>query len=67
MANFTYRVITKEGKEKKGSIDAENKEKAIAALRGEGNTVLSVAAGSVLNKEISIGGKKVKSRDFSIF
>ncbi|MCM1307662.1 MAG: type II secretion system F family protein [Butyrivibrio sp.] len=67
MANFTYRVITKDGKEKKGSIEAENKEKALATLRGEGNTVLSVADGSVLNKEISIGGKKVKSRDFSIF
>ncbi len=67
MANFTYRVINKEGKEKKGSIEADSKERAIATLRNEGNTVLSLAAGSVLNKEISFGGKKVKSRDFSVF
>ncbi len=68
MANFTYRVITREGKEKKGSIESDSREKAIATLRGEGNTVLSLAAGSVLNKDINIGGgKKPKSRDFSVF
>ena len=67
MANFTYKVITKEGKEKKGAIEADTREKAMAALKSEGNTILQLAEGSVLNKEISFGGKKVKSRDLSVF
>lgn len=68
MANYTYRVIGPEGKEKKGSIEAESKDRAIVALKGEGNTVLSISEAGVLNKQINIGGgKKVKSRDFSVF
>lgn len=67
MANFTYRVITREGKEKKGAIEAESKEKAVATMKSDGNTVLAINAGSVLNKEISFGKKKVKSRDLSVF
>lgn len=68
MAQFTYRVITKEGKEKKGAVEAESKEAAMTQLKSDGNTVLNIQTGSVLNKEINIGRKKkVKSRDFSIF
>ncbi len=67
MANFTYKVITKEGKEKKGTIEADSKEKAVAVLKNEGNTILVINTGSVLNKQITIGGKKVKSRDLSVF
>lgn len=68
MANFTYRVITREGKEKKGSLEADTREKAMVALKSDGNTVLQLNTGSVLNKEISFGGgRKVKSRDFSVF
>lgn len=67
MGNFTYKIITKEGKEKKGSLTADTKEKARAQLKSEGNTVIDIQAGSILNKEITIGGgKKVKSRDFSV-
>ena len=68
MANFTYRVITREGKEKKGSLEADTREKAMVALKSDGNTVLQLNTGSILNKEISFGGgRKVKSRDFSVF
>ena len=35
MANFTYRVITREGKEKKGSLEADTREKAMVALKNE--------------------------------
>lgn len=67
MANYTYRVITKAGKEKKSSIEADSKEKALALLKSEGNTVLELREGNALNKEITFGAKKAKSRDLSIF
>ena len=67
MANFTYKVINKEGKEKKGAIEADTREKAMAELKSDGNTVLSLNTGSILNKEISFGKKKVKPRDLSVF
>ncbi len=68
MATFTYRVITKEGKEKKGAVEADTKDKAMAQLRNEGSTILEVAQGSILNKDINLGfKKKVKSRDLSVF
>lgn len=67
MGNFSYSVITKEGKTKKGSIEADSKEKALAQLKADGNTILAIKTGSVLNKELSFGGKKVKSKDLSVF
>ncbi len=68
MANYIYRIISREGKEKKGSIEADSKEKALAAIKTDGATVLELKEGNALNKEISIGGgKKVKSRDFGVF
>ena len=69
MAQFTYSVIDKTGKTKKGSIEAESLEKAKATLKAEGNTLLKVEEGSVLSKEINIsfGKKKVKVRDLGVF
>lgn len=68
MANFNYRIITKEGKEKSGSLDAEDQITAVAQLKSEGNTVISVKAGGKLNTEVKFGsGKKVKVRDLSAF
>ena len=67
MGTYVYKVITSEGKEKKGTIDSDSKQKAMAMLKAEGNTIISVEEGSALNKDISIGGKRVKSRDLSVF
>lgn len=67
MSNYVYKVIAKDGKEKKGTIESTSKEKAIFFLKQEGNTIISVEEGSVLNTEIKFGGKKVKSRDVSVF
>lgn len=67
MSNYVYKVIAKDGKEKKGTIESTSKEKAIFSLKQEGNTIISVEEGSVLNTEIKFGGKKVKSRDVSVF
>lgn len=67
MNSYNYRVITKEGREKKGSIDAESREKAAHSLKSEGNTILSLEQGNIFTRDISFGGKKVKSRDLSVF
>ena len=67
MGNYVYKVITKDGKEKKGTVESNSKEKAILTLKQEGNTIISVEEGSVLNKELKIGGKKIKARDVGVF
>ena len=67
MGNYVYKVITKDGKEKKGTVESNSKEKAILTLKQEGNTIISVEEGSVLNKELKLGGKKIKARDVGVF
>lgn len=70
MAEFTYEVIDKSGKTKKGNVEADSLEKARAILKSDGNIVLKLEESSLLNKEISFGGfggKKVKSRDLGVF
>lgn len=70
MELFSYKVITPEGKEKKGTIEAVSKEDAVRNLKAEGNVPLLVQQQGLLDKDISIlpgGGKKVKTRDLSVF
>ncbi len=67
MANYTYRVMTKSGKEKKGTIEADTRDKALAQLRNEGNSILEIKEGTVLNTEIHIGGFKPASKDLMVF
>ena len=68
MADFTYLVIDKKGKEKKGNVTAQTKEDAISKLKGDGFMVLHVEKANALTKEIDIQiGGGVKPRDLSIF
>lgn len=68
MASFAYVAIDENGKEKKGSIEAENKEKALAAVKAEGLLPLSVAPQSFLTKDISISFTKgATAREMSLF
>ncbi|MBQ5918748.1 MAG: type II secretion system F family protein, partial [Lachnospiraceae bacterium] len=69
MAQFTYKILDKTGKPKKGTLEAENIDKAKAMLKAEGGTVLKLDEASVLNKEINIsfGKKKTKVRDLGVF
>ena len=65
---FKYEIMGADGKKKKGSIEASSREAALSELRMGGNLVLSLNAGSVLDKEINISiGKAVKPRELSIF
>ena len=69
MAQFSYKIMDKAGKTKKGTIEADSIDKAKNMLKADGSTVLSVTEASALNKEInfSFGKKKVKVRDLGVF
>lgn len=68
MAEFQYTMIGPDGKEKKGRMQAKNKEAAVAALKAEKNVVTSIKEANGLQKGINFSfGKKVGYRDFSIF
>ncbi len=68
MASFGYVAINKSGKEIKGSLEAENYEKARSELKGQGMTILSLEEQSLLSKDIefNIGGAPT-TRDMSVF
>lgn len=70
MATFVYTAIGADGKQVKSTIEADNQQKASEQLRKDGMTIVSLAEGSALNKDINISGlikKKVKIRDLSLF
>ena len=64
MPGFTYVVVDKKGKEKKGNIEADTREKVIDILKNDGLIPVSVKEQGALNKDIDFSiGKKVKPRD----
>lgn len=68
MPGFTYVVVDKKGKEKKGNIEADTREKVIDILKNDGLIPVSVKEQGALNKDIDFSiGKKVKPRDLSVF
>ena len=70
MATFVYTAIGSDGKQVKSTIEADNQQKASELLKKDGMTIVSLAEGSALNKDINLGGilkKKVKIRDLSLF
>lgn len=68
MAEYQYRMITPEGKEKKGTMEAKSAEQLRALLKSQKNIVLSIHPASLMTRDINLSiGKKVSARDFSIF
>ena len=68
MHGFSYVAVDKRGKEKRGSLEAETRERALEQLKAEGLIPVSVREQGPLNKEIDFSiGKKVKPRDLSVF
>ena len=68
MSSFGYIAVDKDGKEKKGSVEAETKEKALAAVRAMGLTPLSVNPQSFLTKDINLSlTKGTTVRERSLF
>lgn len=68
MAEFQYRVITSEGKEKKGTMEGKSVEQVTGVLKAQKNVILSVSEASLMSRDInfSLGGR-VSARDYSIF
>lgn len=68
MGEFQYKVITPEGKEKKGTMEAKSAEQATMLLKNQKNIVLSVQEASLMTRDINISfGGSVSARDYSIF
>lgn len=68
MPGYSYIAIDKKGKEKKGSMEAENREKVIDFLKRKGLLPVSVKEQGIWNRELDFSiGKKVKPRDLSVF
>lgn len=66
MAQFNYKAIDKNGKAKKGTVDASDRDKAMDKLKAEGLSVTELNDAGETKAGFSIGKKKVKSRDLSI-
>lgn len=68
MASYGYEAIDASGKTVKGSIEADNIDKARSDLKGQGLTVMNVKEQSILTQDINIDiGGKPKARDLSVF
>ncbi len=68
MASFGYEAIDKLGKTVKGSVEADDQDRARAELRNQGLTVLDLSEQNDLNKDINIDlSGKPSARDLSVF
>lgn len=64
MAQYNYKAMDKNGKAKKGSIEAINLDKAKEKLKSEGLIVQDIKEQGARKKG---GGKKVKDKDLAVF
>ena len=68
MPGYSYVAVDKRGKEKRGRMEADNRENVSEQLKKDGLFPVSIQEQGVLNKEIDFSiGKKVKPRDLSVF
>ena len=68
MGSFSYIAIDNMGKEKKGSVEADDKEKALALVKSKGLMPISVTPQSFLSKDITISmSKGTTVREKSLF
>lgn len=67
MATYEYIAVDKMGKQKKGTMEAQNEDRVKEFVKNEGLIPISVKEQNFLNKDISFGNKKVKARDLSVF
>lgn len=69
MARYKYVITDKYGKEKKGLMESQSEEQAIARLKGDGSVVLNIKESHSLNDaswNIQIG-TGVKKKDITVF
>ena len=70
METYSYKAVSADGKDKKGTLQAETREEALKKVKDMGMIPVSVEAQNALNKDIELPfmtTKKVSSRDMSVF
>ena len=68
MPGYTYVAVNEKGKEKRGRMDAENRDAVSQQLKKDGLFPVEIKEQGALNKDIDFSiGKKVKPRDLSVF
>lgn len=68
MPGYTYVAVNEKGKEKRGRMDAENRDAVSQQLKKDGLFPVEIKEQGTLNKDIDFSiGKKVKPRDLSVF
>ena len=67
MAVFNYKVVDRDGKNKKGTIEAPNRDGAEKKLKSEGYSIMSLTEQSSPLGDIGLFKKKVKSRYLGVF
>lgn len=68
MASYQYIAVNERGKQIKGTMEANNKEKVVIALKAEGKIPIKITELGLLTKDINIHiGNPVKSRDIAVF
>ena len=70
METFSYKAVNASGKDVKGTVDAESRDEAIAKIKDQGYTPMSVGKQGALDKDISISflsARKIPARDMSVF
>ena len=66
---FAYIILSKTGKEVKGTLEAASQQEAAQKLKEGGNTLISLTEANALSKEVEISfiKKKPKPRDMAVF
>ena len=68
MPGYSYVAVDQRGKEKRGRIEAENRDAVSQQLKKDGLFPVEIKEQGILNKDIDLSiGKKVKPRDLSVF
>lgn len=68
LASFAYVAYDASGKEKKGNVEADDRDRAMSILKKDGLLVSSINEASVLQKDMSFSFvKKTTPRDLSVF
>ena len=68
MTEFAYIAADEEGKERKGSIHAEDAKDAAAKIKAEGLVLMELNKVSIWNRQISLsGGRKAGPRELAVF
>ncbi|MDE6313700.1 MAG: type II secretion system F family protein [Lachnospiraceae bacterium] len=68
MAEFTYRAISKNGKEIRGKVESDNLEKAKKELQSRDLYLTEISEAGMLQKDIDLNiGQKINIRDLCLF